>query len=173
MNSGTAESRGFRLRRIDSGDGEWVASVLDTHWGSKMMVSKGVLHDLTMQPGVVAVRADEPIGLLTYNIVNHECEITMMHSLHEGMGVGSALVDAVEDLAAAAGCSRLWLVTTNDNLRALGFYQKRGFTLAAVYPNALARSRLLKPEISMVGMNGILLRDEIELEMLLRTSPKN
>ena len=87
------------------------------------------------------------------------------------IGVGSALIGAMEDTAIREGCRRLWLITTNDNLHALGFYQsfyqKRGFTLAAVYSNALSMSRELKPGISMTGMNGIPLRDEIELEMAL------
>ncbi len=64
---------------------------------------------------------------------------------------------------------RLVVVTTNDNLNALRFYQKRGFILVQLRPNALARSRQLKPQIPLVGMDGIPLRDEIELEMDLDT----
>ena len=108
-----------------------------------------------------------PIGLLTYNIVGDQCEITLMQSMREGIGVGSELVGAVKGTATRVGCKRLWLITTNDNLHALGFYQRRGFTLAAVYPNALTRSREIKLGIPMTGMNGIPLRDEIELEMAL------
>jgi hypothetical protein len=59
------------------------------------------------------------------------------------------------------------LVTTNDNLNALRFYQKRGFVLVAVHRNALEVSRKLKPEIPLVGMDSIPLRDEIELEMMV------
>jgi ribosomal protein S18 acetylase RimI-like enzyme len=81
--------------------------------------------------------------------------------------VGSALIAAVRAAAQAAGCRRLWLVTTNDNTRALRFYQKRGFRLAALYPNAMERYRRLKPQIPELGLDGIPLRDEIELEMTL------
>ena len=63
--------------------------------------------------------------------------------------------------------SHRWQITTNDNLPALRFYQKRGFHLVAVYPDALAESRRLKPEISHIGLDGIPLRDEIELELLI------
>jgi hypothetical protein len=59
------------------------------------------------------------------------------------------------------------LSTTNDNLHALGFYQKRGFELATFRRGAVNESRKIKPGIPRVGENGILLRDEIELEMLL------
>jgi hypothetical protein len=65
------------------------------------------------------------------------------------------------------GCTRLWLITTNDNLHALRFYQKRGFMLVAVHRNAVEQSRKLKPEIPLYGKDGIPIRDEIELEMLL------
>ncbi len=77
------------------------------------------------------------------------------------------LIEAVKQAAVSAGCRRLWLITTNDNLHALRFYQKRGFRLVAVYPNALEESRRLKPEIPLVGLDGIPLRDELELELAL------
>ena len=157
----------FDVRPIVASDKDWVVETLETHWNSTMMVSRGVLHDTSAQEGFAAVRDGLPIGLLTYNIICDQCEITLMQSMREGIGVGSALIGAVKDTAIREGCKRLWLITTNDNLHALGFYQKRGFTLAAVYPDALARSRELKPGIPMAGMNGIPLRDEIELEIAL------
>jgi RimJ/RimL family protein N-acetyltransferase len=73
----------------------------------------------------------------------------------------------VKEVAVASGCERLWLITTNDNTPALRFYQKRGFQLVAIHRNALEHSRRLKPQIPLLGLNGIPLRDEIELEMLL------
>jgi GNAT superfamily N-acetyltransferase len=131
------------------------------------MVTRGQMVDLSALPGIVAVDERGPIGLLTYRIVGDACEITSLNSRAAGKGVGSALIDAARTSAAAAGCRRLWLITTNDNTPALRFYQMRGFHLAALYPNALEQSRRLKPQISLVGIDGIPLRDEIELEMLL------
>ena len=161
------KGRDLDVRPIADDDKGWVVEALETHWNSTLVVSRGVLHDISVQEGFAAVEDGLPIGLLTYHIVGDQCEITLMQSMREGIGVGSALIGAVKDTAVQEGCKRLWLITTNDNLHALGFYQKRGFTLASVYPNALARSRELKPGISMTGMNGIPLRDEIELEMAL------
>jgi len=77
------------------------------------------------------------------------------------------LVDTVKEGAKAKGCRRLWLITTNDNLNALGFYQRRGFRLIALHPNALEASRKLKPQISLKAANGIPIRDELELELEL------
>ena len=84
-----------------------------------------------------------------------------------GIGVGSALLEAMKKKAREFGCRRMWLITTNDNLPALGFYQKQGFHLVRVYPNAMERSRKLNPTIPLVGIDGIPLRDELELEVLL------
>ena len=54
---------------------------------------------------------------------------------------------------------RVWLVTTNDNLAALRFYQRRGFALAALHPRAIEVSRRLKPSIPPVGHDGIVCPD--------------
>jgi N-acetylglutamate synthase-like GNAT family acetyltransferase len=107
------------------------------------------------------------IGLVTYHIVDDACEIVSLDSLRPGIGIGTALLDAVAQAARAEECRRVWLVTTNDNLDALGFYQKRGFSLVAVHRCSVERARVLKPEIPLVGQGGIPLRDAIELELLL------
>jgi ribosomal protein S18 acetylase RimI-like enzyme len=67
----------------------------------------------------------------------------------------------------AHGRRRLVVVTTNDNLHALRFYQKRGFVLAELRTNALAAARQIKPEIPLFGNDNIPLRDEIELALNL------
>jgi len=81
--------------------------------------------------------------------------------------VGSSLIDAVKFVAMASNCRRLWLTTTNDNTQALRFYQKRGFVLTAIYLGAIENSRKLKPNIPMIGYDGIPVKDEIELAMPL------
>jgi GNAT superfamily N-acetyltransferase len=82
------------------------------------------------------------------------------------------LIDAVRQEAQRAGCKRLWLITTNDNLTALRFYQRRGFVLVAVHRNAVELSRKLKPQIPLIGEHGIPIRDEIELEMPLNNGER-
>ena len=64
-------------------------------------------------------------------------------------------------------CTRLKLITTNDNIRGIEFYQKRGFVFANIYINAIENSRRLKPEIPMYADNGLPIRDEIEFEIKL------
>ena len=138
------------------------------HWGSNRVVSRGVIYYPQNLPGFVALLNGEKVGLATYNIVNESCEIVTIDSMHPSTGVGTTLIESVKDVAIRSGCKRLWLITTNDNTNALRFYQKRGFVLVAVHRNALDQSRKLKPEIPSIGNDGIPLRDEIELEMMLK-----
>jgi len=107
------------------------------------------------------------VGLLTYRIADGECEIVTLDAIVQGSGVGSLLIDAVRALARQRGCKRVWLITTNDNAAAQRFYENRGFRTAAVHSNALTESRKLKPEIPELGIDGIPIRDEIEMELRL------
>jgi len=158
----------LEIRALSNDDREWVARFVEERWGAPLVVSRGVAHWPDRYPGFGAFEESQVVGLITYRIDGDECEIITIDSLREGAGTGTALIEAVKKVAREAGCQRLWLITTNDNLPALRFYQKRGFVLAALYPNALEQSRKLKPGISFVGIDGIPLRDEIELEMVLR-----
>jgi ribosomal protein S18 acetylase RimI-like enzyme len=157
----------LKIRALDDKDRPWVNQLLRDNWGSVVIVSRGKAHRGDGLPGFIAVLDGQPAGLLTYDIAGSDCEITSINSLAEGWGIGSALVEALKQAAAAAGYQRLWLITTNDNTAALRFWQKRGFTLVAVYPDAIEPSRRLKPEIPMTGNDGIPIRDEIELEIIL------
>jgi len=132
------------------------------------VVSRGRLHHADRLPGFVAVLWGQNVGLITYHIVDRQGEVVTINSLVERQGIGTALIEAVRREAVAAECVRLWLITTNDNLPALRFYQKRGFTRVQVYPNAVERSRQLKPDIPLAGQHGIPIRDEIELELTFR-----
>lgn len=110
---------------------------------------------------------DERVGLALYRIEGKECEIVAPDSLREGRGIGTALVEAVADAARSAGCRRLWLITTNDNTRALRFYQRRGLHLIALHRDAVTAARQLKPTIPLFGNDDIRIRDELELELPL------
>jgi GNAT superfamily N-acetyltransferase len=157
----------FQIRPLGQDDRLWSARLIEEHWVSTKIVTRGRVHCTSELPGFVAIQGGRPIGLLTYRIEGYECEIITMNSLAQGLGVGTALLDAVKTAAAFAKCKRLWLVTTNDNTVALRFYQKRGFQIAAVHRNALKRSRKLKPEIPLEGVGGVSIRDETELEIML------
>jgi N-acetylglutamate synthase-like GNAT family acetyltransferase len=158
----------IQIREADETDLAWITDLLQAQWGSTTVVSRGKSHDASRLPALVALLHGERVGLLTYHIDNSACEIVSLDSLVEEKGIGSALIDRLKEIARKASCQRVWLITTNDNLHALRFYQKRGFTLSALYPNALAQTRKMKPHLSLLGREGIPLRDEIEMEILLK-----
>jgi len=110
---------------------------------------------------------DDWTGVTTFMIRGEECEVTSLDSLREGKGIGTALINEVLQEAKKKKCRRVFLITTNDNLHALGFYQRRGFELVAIHRGAVNESRKIKPSIPLIGMNNIPLRDEIELEIII------
>jgi ribosomal protein S18 acetylase RimI-like enzyme len=157
----------FTLRPLDASDQSWLPAFMVEHWGADLMITRGRAYVPSSLPGYVATQGGHVSGLLTYRIDGMQCEVMSLDSLREGVGIGSALIDAATNAARRAGCSRLWLITTNDNSHALRFYQRRGFVLAAFYRDSIAASRTLKPQISAIGLDGIPIRDELELELSL------
>ncbi len=146
---------------------EWARTLLAARWGSPKIVTRGRVHQADALPGFVAVVDGLPQGLLTYSVAGDECEVVTLDAVTMGQGIGSALLDAVRALASAKKCRRLWLITTNDNLSALRFYQRYGFRLVAIHRDAISESRKLKPQIPELGYDGIPIRDEVELELPL------
>jgi ribosomal protein S18 acetylase RimI-like enzyme len=130
------------------------------------MATRGRLVDVGGAPGFVAQDGDEWLGYAAYEIHGPALEVVALESHAAGQGIGTALVAACVSVARDANRERLWLITTNDNIDALRFYQRRGFVLVAVHRDAVSDARRdLKPQIGMTGAHGIPIRDEIELEL--------
>ena len=153
------------IRPITEKDRTWMRKRWMEWWAALFVISKpGEIHHVDEVQGFVAEKKGKQIGLITYMITNDDCEIISLNSIEEGVGIGTTLLSRVEETAKKAGCTRIWVITTNDNLRALGFYQKRGYHLVTIYREAIKEVRKLKPNLPLLGMNDIPLRDHIELE---------
>lgn len=157
----------MHVRPIKAEDRFWVRAFIQHEWGSEIVVAHGTAYQPHKLPGFVATSGNEYQGLLTYHIDGQACEIVTVNSRVSNRGIGSALLKAVKQLAHHHKCRRLWLVTTNDNLNALRFYQKKGFELVKIHRHAVKESRKIKPQIPSIGCDGIPIRDEIELEQIL------
>lgn len=155
----------FSIRPLAPADRPWVARFIAERWGAEIVVAHGAVYYPHELPGFVAVENADRVGLVTYHIDGDTCEIVTLDSLRPNRGIGTALVDAVRGAARESHCARVFLITTNDNLHALRFYQKRGFVLAALHRGAVNEARKIKPEIPLIGLDGIPIRDEIELEI--------
>ena len=140
-------------------------------WGDEIVVGHGVVYRPHQLEGIVATDAGEPVGLLTFTIDGDACEIVTIDVTIEGRGVGSLLIGALTDIARGAGCTRLWLITTNDNVRAQRFYRANGFDVVAVHQGAVDVSRKLKPSIPLADEAGVPIQDEIEMERRLSPEP--
>ena len=157
----------FEIRRNAPADRDWIIEII-RGWGADFIVSRGRKIYPADIEGFHAVADDgEKVGLVTYEIVGDQCEVVTLDAMCKFSGVGTALMRKVVEQARAAGCRRLWLITLNDNLDAIRFYQRRGMTIAAVHVNSMEVSRRMKPVIPRVGQYGIPVRDEIEFEMAL------
>ncbi|MGE5672985.1 MAG: GNAT family N-acetyltransferase [Mycobacterium leprae] len=144
-------------------DREWLAALWQEEWGGELMVTKGSTYRLQDLQALLAFAAGTPVGAATYRLDGRECELMSINARLGGQGIGTRLLAAVEACAREAGAHRVWLITSNDNLDALRFYQRRGYRLTAVHPNAIDEARRLKPTIPTVGDHGIPLHDELEL----------
>lgn len=151
------------VRAATNDDRQWIGEVLRTRWGGPGLVIRGRLLDGLALPALIAKDEGRRCGLATYECRGAEWELVTLDALEQYCGIGTALVDALADLARAQGAERLVVMTTNDNVDALRFYQRRGFVIAAVRPDAIEESRRLKQSIPPTGCYGIPIRDEIEL----------
>jgi ribosomal protein S18 acetylase RimI-like enzyme len=160
--------KSYLIQKIKPQYRDEITAILNKYWGSPKVVSRGHVFYADQFPGFIAIENRTIIGLITYHIEGDQCEIVTLNSLKEGIGIGSQLIKSVKLVAENRRCCRVWLITTNDNIAAIQFYQKRGFHMVAIYPDAIQKSRRLKPSIPLLGHQGIPIRDEIEFEILLQ-----
>jgi GNAT superfamily N-acetyltransferase len=158
---------GPQVRSVTDEERPELVELLTREWGSPRMVSRGQEHDASRSPAVLYIDEGRVLGVATYEVSGRECQLLTIDAFEKSHGIGSRLLEAVIERARVVGCRRLWLVTTNDNIDAIRFYQRRGLRLAAVHPGAVDQSRRLKPSIPEIGHYGIPIRDELEFELAL------
>lgn len=144
------------------------------HFAGPRIASRDQWFDAETLPALIAERRQSvrsmlppvPVGLLVHTPMaqGQECEIIALIAVEARCGLGTALLSAAVERAHAAGVCRLFLTTSNDNLEALRFYQRRGWRVCAVHRGSIDRARAQKPDIPAIGHFGIAARDEIELE---------
>lgn len=139
---------------------------LEAEWGGPV-VTRGAVYEFDdceilmagEMEGLAALSGrDQPIA-----------ELVAINAFERRRGVGTALLAAcVPHLRERFHTLRL--TTTNDNIDALRFYQRRGFQLSVLRPGAVDEARRRKPSIPLTGEYGLPIRDEIDLILPLRAS---
>jgi N-acetylglutamate synthase-like GNAT family acetyltransferase len=155
------------VRQATAADHARIVDLLARSWGGTTVIAHGVTYDAATLPALLAERRGRLAGLLTYAIEGDALEVVSIDAVVKRAGAGTVLLEAAAGLAERTGLRRLWLITTNDNLNALRFYQRRGMRLVRVAPGAVDESRKIKPGIPLVGDFGIEIHDELTLELRL------
>ena len=158
----------YEIKSAQHSDRKWIVKTIIGLWGDDCVVVRGKKFFPVDLPGFIAFSPKgERCGLVTYQIKDQICEITTLNSLRENKGIGSALVAAVRDEAKTEGCTKIVLITTNDNQLAIDFYKRKGFQLVAVHEGMVDKARLLKPSIPKYSNEGAVIKDELEFELCL------
>ncbi len=159
----------IQIRSITPDDLAEVRAELRTHWHSHEIWSLGRRHQADQLPGFVAHVNGAFAGLVTLNMDpgGWQCEVITLSSRSKVEGTGAALLSAATAYATAKGCRRIYLTTTNDNTRAIRFYQRQGWHFAALHRGIVDRVRTLVPGLPLHGHDGIQIRDELEFERWL------
>ena len=131
------------------------------------MARLGALVEAAGLPGHLATLAGRRVGLVLVDVKHREYEVVAISTSEPRRGVGRALMERCFAEARATGCRRVWLVTTNNNLAAIAFYQRLGMDLRALHRHALRVSRELKPTIPGHDAAGVRIDHELEFELLL------
>ncbi|MBO6894148.1 MAG: GNAT family N-acetyltransferase [Roseibium sp.] len=149
------------IRPTEEKDHADVHQLLTERWTAPEIMLDDDMVDASRLPGYVAYDGDELVGLVTLIKRDGEWEILTLDSINRWGGVGSQLLDAVSTEARQLNVPRLTVRTSNDNLDAFRFYQRRGFRLEKIGQGVIDRERELKPGIPLRGDYGIEIHDEV------------
>lgn len=134
-------------------------------FGRTKIVAFGELMDIDQMPALVAIRHRDPAGALAYRLLGEALHIVALATdpMWQRSGVGGHLVAEAELLARRLKLGRVVVATTNDNLPALYFYQRRGYRLTGVaIDSVIAHTKEVHP-----GFGGVPVRDEMRMEKRL------
>jgi ribosomal protein S18 acetylase RimI-like enzyme len=159
------------VRAVGAADHAVVGALMREAWGTMVVARRGEAVDVTGLAGFVARLDGADVGLALVAAREDEYEVVAISTQVEGRGVGRALLETCIQEARARGCRRLWLSTTNNNVRALAFYQRNGLDLCAFRRDGVAESRKVKPSIPLVDPTGCPIAHELELELVLPPPP--
>ena len=158
---------GVVIRPLTTSDRRWVRASLVRNWTSTTVARRGELIEATDLPGYVAVLGGRRAGVVLVDVQDNDFEVVAISTSRRRQGVGRALMEECVAQARRRGCRRVWLMTTNNNISAIAFYQRFGMDLCALHRYAVRASRLLKPSIPLRDGSGVPIEHELEFEIPL------
>jgi ribosomal protein S18 acetylase RimI-like enzyme len=154
------------VREANDKDRPAVRALFESDFGRTKIVAFGEVMDIDQMPALVAFMTEDLSGALAYRLFGDDAlHVVALATdpMWQRSGVGGQLLAEAELLARRLKLQRLIVATTNDNLPALHFYQRRGYRLTDFVPNSI--SIHTGQEVS--GFAGIPVRDELRLEKRL------
>lgn len=135
----------LQIRAITSDDSKWIKDIMGKSWGGLPLIIRGKKYYPT--EGIVAENDSGVAGFIFFEIQKTDCEIVVFEIFDKFKGTGTIMLNKLYDLAKDKKCKRIYLMTTNDNLDALRFYQRRGFSICGIHLDSIKISRKMKPSI--------------------------
>ena len=160
-------NKALKIRPAASADNKWLEELMNRDWGGLPLVIRGKKFYPSQLDGIIAENENGIAGFLFYEVRDKDCEIIVFEVFDKFKGTGTSILDNLKEVAKDKKCQRIYLMTTNDHLDALRFYQKRGFHICGIHIDSVKNSIKIKPTIGMIGDHDIPVRDEIDFEFLL------
>lgn len=150
--------------RLEPVDQEFIRRQWSQLWGIPIVSTRRSFEPQDVQGLVWRDEWGEVQGLITWHIEGDEAEFVTVDAYQQGRHIGGRLLDGAEAELRKRGVRRARIVTTNDNLRAVAFYVRRGYRLMRIELDGVERVRKVKPGVPLIGNENIPLRDMYELE---------
>jgi GNAT superfamily N-acetyltransferase len=160
------KNNALKIRPATPADNKWLDELMNRDWGGLPLVIRGKKYYPSTLDGIIAENESGIAGFLYYEVRDKDCEIIVFEVFDKFKGTGTIVLNKLKEVAKDKNHQRIYLMTTNDNLDALRFYQKRGFHICGVHIDSVKNSRKIKPTIGMIGDHDIPVRDEIDLEFV-------
>ena len=154
------------VRPAEEKDRARVQELFISDFGHLTIVAFGQEMHADQEAALVADMKDDIGGALAWRRYGEAFHIVALATdpMWQRSGVGGYLVAEAELLARREGLTRVITATSNDNLPSLYFFQRHGYRITEVAPDAFAR---LSKVPSAPGFAGIQVLDEIRLEKRL------
>jgi GNAT superfamily N-acetyltransferase len=151
----------FVVREAVAADRRAIEEICDRAWGETEVDVFGRTFDVFACENLVATVDGELAGLISLAADGGDLAIVMysVYPARQGTGIGSALLQAAAEVAAAKSLPALRAAVSNDDIPLLYFYQRHDFHIDEVAVGLLS-DRL---GYAGVGFAGIPIRDEIRV----------
>jgi ribosomal protein S18 acetylase RimI-like enzyme len=136
-----------QVRDVDDVDRPWLRELVASMWGLPVVTSVRAYEDPERLDGVIAEVDGEPVGAVTFHVDGPEWEVVTVNAMRSGVGAGRAMLEGLRRRAEAAGASRVWLITTDTNDGAIGFYEHLGMRRVRLHRRFIDVVRAAKPDV--------------------------